>query len=88
MTPLEKEALDTCLEILEVFVANKPLGRNDFMVTIGHLRDTIRHLEARQSGCPTGTHASYCDCKPAILGHSHDWKYKHKKAGGLNETNS
>lgn len=62
LTDLEREAL----EVLLLLKSNleKKLTRLEFMEFMGHVRDTIKHLENKHYGCPTGRHSStFCDCK-------------------------
>lgn len=63
MTPLEKEAMLTCIEVMEMLTGRK-VAKWDYMIVLGHLRDTIEHLENCERGCPSGKHAGICTCQP------------------------
>lgn len=78
MTDLEQEALNTCLELRDV-LSDRMISRSDFLIVMSHLRDTIKHLLAKESGCATGTHFGRCTCKPAVKGESFDLRYRKPK---------
>lgn len=67
MTDLEKQALEILREVQGHFEP-KRIYRETFMEVMGHVRDMIRKLENRYSGCATGLHAGACSCKPAVVG--------------------
>jgi hypothetical protein len=77
MTDLEKECLTVLLRIRDAWT-RRFVSRDAFMEIMGAMVQTIKHLESKQSSCPTGSHFGPCDCKPAIIGHAQDWKYQKK----------
>lgn len=80
MTPLENEALNTLLELLEA-ITHRQISRGDFLIVMSHLRDTIKHLQALKAGCPTGTHFHKCTCKPAVKGIN--WNERYRRIPGI-----
>lgn len=77
MTEIEKECLSVLLRIRDAWT-RKYVSREGFMEIMSAIIQAIKHLEATSGGCATGSHFGPCDCKPAIKGHSADWKYWRK----------
>ncbi len=74
LTPLENKSRDTILIVMEWLASGRKANRMEFMTLMTVMRDTLRALENKSFGCPTGAHSSVCDCTPPKLGHA---KYKH-----------
>ncbi len=69
MTDAERESLSVFLEVRDHFSAGRT-KKYDYMWVMGRVRDMIRKLESKESGCPTGLHLSFCTCQPCKVGHS------------------
>lgn len=82
MTDLEKESLDVLL-LVRHFLTIRTINRGQFQDLLGRIRTVLQHFENAASGCPTGTHASACHCKPAVKGLTDNgiqYRLEHRKS--------
>lgn len=75
MTGLEEKCLYILLRVRDAWT-RRFISRHDFMSLMEEIVKIISSLEAKQLGCPTGSHFGDCDCKPAVVGHGRDWIYR------------
>jgi hypothetical protein len=69
MTDIERESLSVFQEVRDIWTGGQ-VKKSDFMYTMGHVRDMIKKLESKESGCPTGLHFTLCTCQPCKVGRS------------------
>jgi len=78
MTDLEKECLSVLLRVRDAWT-RRFISKEAFMDLMSAVVQAIKHLESKSYSCPTGVHVGSCDCKPAVVGRSKEWKYFHKE---------
>lgn len=83
MTEIENECLNVLLRVRDAWT-RKYVSRDGFMEIMFAIVQAIKHLEAKGSGCATGTHVGRCHCKPAIVGPTYEWQYHRKKRMKVN----
>lgn len=67
MTPLESQSYDALISVMH-YLTSRIRHKEEFLDVMGKLRNVIVCYENYKSGCPTGKHASFCNCQPAIVG--------------------